>query len=66
MKITSKHLKVIYIAASWNNDTKVMKSISEHMDILSSYLEMEEVGRILTKGAGTPSMINEKIFNRSL
>ena len=60
MIITSKHLKVIYIAASWNNDSKVMKAISEHMDILSSYLEMEEVGRILAKGAGSPSMINEK------
>ena len=29
-------------------------------DILSDYLKMNEVGRILAKGAGTPSMIRKE------
>lgn len=55
--ITRKHLKVIYIAAAWNDDEVVMKALNTHFDILTSYLEMEEVGRLMAKGAGYPSMI---------
>lgn len=55
--ITRKHLKVIYIAAAWNDDDVVMKALNTHFDILTSYLEMEEVGRVMAKGAGYPSMI---------
>ncbi len=55
--ITRKHLKVIYIAAAWNDDEVVMKALNAHFDILTSYLEMEEVGRVTAKGAGYPSMI---------
>lgn len=37
-----------------------MSSISKRFDILTNYLEMNEVGRILAKGAGTPSMIRKE------
>ena len=59
-EITSRHLKVIYIAASWNNDDKVMKALDAHFDILTSYLEMKEVGRIMAKGSGYKEMIPQK------
>lgn len=58
--ITRKRLKVIYIAAAWNDDEVVMSAISKRLNILSNYLEMNEVGRILAKGAGTPSMIKKE------
>ena len=55
--ITRKHFKVIYIAAAWNDDEVVMKALNAHFDILTSYLDMEEVGRVMAKGAGYPSVI---------
>lgn len=55
--ITNKHFKVIYIACAWNDDDMVMKALDAHLDILTSYLEMNEIGRILAKGAGYPSAI---------
>ena len=58
--IIRKHLKVIYIVTAWNDDSVVMKAISEHFNILTDYLKMEEVGRILAKGAGIPSMIKKE------
>lgn len=58
--ITRKHLKVIYIAAAWNDDEVVMNAISKHFDILTDYLEMNEIGRILAKGAGAPYMIRKE------
>lgn len=59
--IARKHLKVIYIAAVWNDDGVVMSAISKHFDILTNYLKMNEVGKILAKGAGTPFMIKKNI-----
>ena len=29
-----------------------MRALNAHFDILTSYLEMEEVGRVMAKGAG--------------
>ena len=55
--ITSKHLKVVYIAAASNDDSVVMKALDAHIDILSSYLQMKEVGRVMSKCAGYPAMI---------
>ena len=58
--ITRKHLKVIYIAAAWNDDDILMKGLEMHFDILTSYLEMKEVGRVLAKGAGYPSAVGSE------
>ena len=63
--ITRKHLKVAYIAAAWNDDNIVMEAISKHFDIITDYLEMEEVGRVLAKGAGTPTMIKKEYLNQA-
>lgn len=64
-KITHKHLKVIYIAAAWNNDNVVMKAFDKHIDILSDYLNFEVIGKILAIGAGTPSMINQSYLKEA-
>lgn len=64
-EITAKHLKVVYIAAAWNDDNIVMEAISKHFDILTSYLKMNEIGRILAKGAGTPSMIKKHYLDEA-
>lgn len=57
-EITSRHLKVVFLAAVWNDDDVVMSALSRHFDILRDYLQMEEVGRVLARDAGTQSMIH--------
>ena len=59
-------MKIIYIAAAWNDDEVVMRALNAHFDILTSYLEMEEVGRVMAKGAGYPGKIDPPLFKRSL
>ena len=53
-------MKVIYIAAAWNDDEVVMRALNAHFDILTSYLEMEEVGRVMAKCAGYPGKIDPR------
>ena len=64
-RITRKHLKVIYISAAWNDDNVVNKALSAHFDILTSYLEMDEIGRIMAKGAGYKEMIPQKCLEEA-
>lgn len=63
--ITRKHLKVAYIVAAWNDDNVVMETISKNYDTITDYLKLEEVGRVLAKGAGTPMMIQGEFFNQA-
>ncbi len=53
-------MKVIYIAAAWNDDEVVMRALNAHFDILTSYLEREEVGRVMAKYAGYPGKIDPR------
>ena len=59
MMIQRKHLKAIYIAAAWNDDSKVMSALDMHFNILTTYLNFNEIGRIMARGAGYPSMIRQ-------
>ncbi len=59
-EINHRHLKVIYMAAAYDSSDKVMEAISAHFDILTSYLNMEEVGRILAKGAASPANLKKE------
>ena len=63
--ITRKHLKVVWIAAAWNDDDTVMKALEEHISILDSYLGMEEAGRVLARGAGYPEAIRKEYLEQA-
>lgn len=64
-EITRKHLKVIYIAAARNDDDEVMKALDAHFDVITSYLEMNEVGRVMARGAGYPSAIKAQYLKEA-
>ena len=42
-----------------------METTSKNFDIITDYLKLEEVWRVLAKGAGTPMMIKEEFFNQT-
>lgn len=59
-EIMNKKLKVIYITAAWDDNDDVMAATNKHFDAINEYLNFNEIGRIMAKGAGMPSMIAEK------
>ncbi len=41
-----------------------MKALNAHFDILTSYLEMNKVGRLMAKGAGYPETIKPSYLKK--
>ena len=54
--LTSRHLRSALISAAWNDDPWTFDALEAHYDTLVRYLDLEDVGRILGRGCGTPSM----------
>lgn len=54
--LTSRHLKSALICAAWNSNDWTFDALEAHYDTLVRYLSFQDVGRILGKGCGTPSM----------
>lgn len=51
-QIQRKHLKSAFIVTAWNNDNQVMQAIDKHIDILTDYLNLDKLEKILAKGHG--------------
>ena len=49
-------MKSALIAAAWNSDDWTFDALNAHYDTLVRYLNMNDMGRILGRGCGTPSM----------
>ncbi len=56
IKLSSKHLKTALITAAWDSDDEVMLYIKEHYKKLCRYMNFTDMGMVLGKGCGTPSM----------
>ena len=41
-----------FIDTAWNNDNQVMQAIDKHIDILTDYLNLDKLEKILAKGYG--------------
>ena len=41
-----------FIYTAWNNDNQVMQAIYKHIDILTDYLNLDKLEKILAKGYG--------------
>lgn len=63
--ISRKHLKVIYIVTAWNDDEMVMSAVDKHLSVLTDYLNFRDVGRVLAKGATSPSSIRKEYHEQA-
>ena len=54
--IQRKHMKSALISAAWNADDWTFDSLESHYKTLVRYLNFEDMGKVLGKGCGTPSM----------
>ncbi len=54
--IQRKHMKSAMISAAWNADDWTFESLLSHYKTLVRYLNLTDMGTVLGKGCGTPSM----------
>ncbi|WP_405276234.1 flavodoxin family protein [Methanobrevibacter sp.] len=54
--IQQKHFKSALLTVAYNSDNWTFDALESHYDTLVKYLNLEDMGRILGYGCGTPSM----------
>lgn len=54
--LTRKHMKSSLLAVAWNADDWTFKALEAHYGTLVDYLDLEDMGVVLGRGCGTPSM----------
>ena len=54
--LTRRHVKSALLAAAWNADDWTFDALEAHYQTLVRYLQMEDMGTVLGRGCGTPSM----------
>lgn len=54
--IQQKHMKSVLLTVAYNSDDWTFEALESHYDTLIRYLNLEDCGRILGYGCGTPSM----------
>lgn len=60
--ITGRHLCSALISVAWNADSWTFDALSAHYGTLVRYLGFRDMGTVLGKGCGTPSMTERSIY----
>lgn len=60
--LTAWRKKSALIAAAWNGDSWTFDALEAHYQTLVRYLELDDQGRILGRGCGTPAMTRRSRF----
>lgn len=55
-------MKSALISAAWNSDSWTFDSLLSHYKTLVRYLNFEDMGTVLGKGCGTPSMTRQSEY----
>ena len=60
--LNGKHLKSALLAVAWRNRDWTFDALEAHYDTLVRYLNLQDCGRILGGGCGTPGMTAQSSF----
>ena len=60
--IQRKHMQSALLAVAWNSDGWTFEALEAHYQTLVRYLGLEDMGMVLGKGCGTPSMTQHSPF----
>lgn len=63
--IQRKRMKSALISAAWNADDWTFDSLMSHYKTLVRYLNFEDMGAVLGKGCGTPSMTRQSKYMKT-
>ena len=62
--IQRKHMKSALIAAAWNSDDWTFEALESHYRTLVRYLNFTDMGMVLGRGCGSPSMTRHSPFTQ--
>lgn len=62
ISINRKHMKSALIAAAWNSDDWTFDALEAHYVTLVKYLNLKDMGRVMGRGCGTPSMTKSSAY----
>lgn len=62
--IQGKHMKSALIAAAWNSDGWTFEALEAHYKTLVRYLNLTDMGMVLGKGCGSPSMTKHSPYTQ--
>lgn len=62
--ITGKKMKSALLAVAWNADGWTFDALEAHYNTLVRYLHLQDAGRVLGAGCGTPSTTSRSRFMR--
>lgn len=54
--IQRRHMRSALLAAAWNSDDWTFEALESHYQTLVRYLNLKDMGRVLGRGCGSPSM----------
>ena len=60
--IQQKHMKSALLTVAYNSDDWTFDALEAHYDTLLRYLNLEDCGRVLGYGCGTPSMTRSSVY----
>ena len=62
--IQRKHMKSALLAAAWNSDDWTFEALESHYQTLVRYLNLQDMGTVLGKGCGSPSMTKHSPYTQ--
>ena len=62
--IQCKHMKSALLAAAWNSDDWTIGPLESHYHTLVRYLNLQDMGTVLGKGCGSPSMTKHSPYTQ--
>ena len=57
-----KHMKSVLLTVAWNSDSWTFEALEAHYKTLVRYLNLTDMGMVLSYGCGTPSMTEHSKF----
>ena len=60
--IQRKHMRSALLAVAWNSDDWTFEALESHYKTLVRYLNLQDMGMVLGRGCGTPSMTRASIY----
>lgn len=57
-----KHMRAALLAVAWNSDSWTFAALEAHDQTLVRYLHLQDMGRVLGAGCGTPEMTRRSAF----
>ena len=60
--ISGKRLKSALLTVAWNDDDWTFDALEAHYDTLVRYLNLQDCGRVIGAGCGTPGMTQRSVF----